>query len=160
MREHLIAFVAAATKLATDAGVELRLGDEDSGLLRCGAGYWEPGKVLWLDGGRGSVLEDAQAGQVRRRTVGSILLAALLIAQHPEPTLDGDIARAVDPKYGQLVTTRDDGPYCVTYLVPSSVVFNGGKRSEPGALRKGQMVWIWQDGKRNAILVLAFSVKD
>ena len=51
MREHLIAFVAAATKLATDAGVELRLGDEDSGLLRCGAGYWEPGKVLWMDGG-------------------------------------------------------------------------------------------------------------
>lgn len=51
MRDHLVEFVMEAMKLAVAAKVELRLGDEDNGLLRCGHGYWAPDKVLWMWGG-------------------------------------------------------------------------------------------------------------
>lgn len=51
MEEHLIEFVTEAMRCAIAQRKELRLGDEDSGLLRCGYGYWDPTLVLWMDGG-------------------------------------------------------------------------------------------------------------
>lgn len=51
LREHLIELVTGAMECAVIAKRELRLGNEDDGLLRCGHGYWAPDKALWMNGG-------------------------------------------------------------------------------------------------------------
>lgn len=81
-------------------------------------------------------------------------MAALLIHQHPEPTLDGVVQRDVNPKINQLVT-GGSGAYYVTGLTDSSKIYIDGKPGEAKDLKKGQAVEIWSKRNGDAILILS-----